>query len=157
MSKVPHSIDRRTGSEPAHVDAPESNGQLAFFAGPDGPRSIDAPCSVAAPSSFDAGVAPCSVAAPSSFDAGVGPVLRRPQLLRGGDQRRLLMFLHRIRIHRPKHLRHRPVLIQRSHLVHVICRPVLQSVRNEFGGARELGGRGVKTSHRATDLDFELV
>ena len=31
------------------------------------------------------------------------------------------------------------------------------SVRNEFGGARELGGRGVKTSHRPTDLDFELV
>ena len=28
---------------------------------------------------------------------------------------------------------------------------------NEFGGARELGGRWVKTSHRPSDLDFELV
>ena len=34
---------------------------------------------------------------------------------------------------------------------------VVSSVRNEFGGARELEGRGVKTSHRATVLDFELV
>ena len=30
------------------------------------------------------------------------------------------------------------------------------SVRNEFGVARELGGRGVKTSHRATVLEIEL-
>ena len=34
---------------------------------------------------------------------------------------------------------------------------MVSSVRNEFGGARGLGGRGVKTSHRPTDLDFELV
>ena len=31
------------------------------------------------------------------------------------------------------------------------------SVRNEFGGARGLGGRGVKTSHRPTDFEFEPV